>query len=316
MKVKNEYIQIKLGNKTYVKKNMLLRLYIDRLLQSQIDPYHFNTSITNCYIKFDEPIENVDYDTRIPIDEFDVILYDSTMDNILGENKFDKMSKKTSNSIQIVYKFDNKNFFEYDGEYMDPNQFEIFNNRKITAIGFGYGANVYAFLDTSNMNIVVNNNEKIEITRVDRFESDGICKGFDFPLHLVNDSAHYNLKYEEINNESISVETMAQIYSIGFGSTMGNMEEEYLFDDVSKTIFDNEVDIDIECDEKVGKYPSKNLQLGFMPTKDNSKYLIFKYRLYRHYSNNTIRFLDEYYTMSYPNDSFGNLKIVLKIERL
>ena len=107
---------------------------------------------------------------------------------------------------------------------------------------------------------------------------------------------------------------------MGFGNTLGLMEEEYLINNVESDRDNYSITFDVSRTKKVGHYPSEDLQLGFYPTMDNSKYLVFKYRLYRRYYNSStsqyvITYLDDYYTMSKPNENFGNLEIKLKIER-
>ena len=313
MKVKNEYIEIKIGDKIHKKQNMILNTYINRLFASQLDTVHSQSNINNCYLKLDTPIENVDYDTVLSGNDFDIELINS-MNNV----KIESTLNKTTNSVKVKTNFTSNPFFEYKGVYYSPNEIEIFKGRKITAIGFGYGNTCFAFLDTNNMNIVINTNEEIRITRVDSFTTDGICSGIDYPLHLVNDFAYKD--YVSSNNSR----TMAQLYSVGFGNTLGYMEEEYLVDSVLDERTDTTISFDIGRTRKVGHYPSETLMPGFYPTKDNSKYLIFKYRLYREYyeydehgdSQRIIEYLDEYYTENIKNENFGNLNVKLKLERL
>lgn len=151
--------------------------------------------------------------------------------------------------------------------------------------------------------------KKMQITRCDLYQSDGVVKGFEYPLHLVNDLARYN------NHGSES--TKAQLYSICFGNVTGLIEEEHLVDDVKISQDDTSITFAINRVKTLGHYPSEDLQLGFYPTYDNSKYLIFKYRLYKiDESNNNVEYLDKYYTMSVKNEDYNNLNIKIKIERL
>lgn len=317
MKVKNNFVKIQNGDKTYIRQNMILNKYIKRIFDGQLDLNHLTSKISSCFIKLDTPIENVDYDSELTMNDFDLIFFGGTSDSYVGENKFNKISERNKNSIKINYLFNNEGLFYYkDGQNYYASDFKMFNGRKITAIGFGYVNVVFAFLDTSNMNIIINGDEGLNVTREDIFQSDGVCNGFEYPLHLVNDSALYNLEYEEHGSESIQIITEAQLYSVGFGNTLGLMEEEYLIQDVQTSRDDTSITFNLNRVKKLGHYPSENLQLGFYPTMDNSKYLIFKYRLYKHKSDNTNIYLDKYYTMSMPNENFGNLDIKLKIERL
>ncbi len=315
MKITNEYVQINIGNKTYTKKNMILNTYLFRLFASQLDTAHDLCLINSCYIKFNDPIENVDYDTILSDNDFDLQI----INRPINETYFKKISENTKNSIRLKYTFDNNSSYKVGGTVDSANILEIFNNKKITALAFGYRDNntdqnvIFAFQDTTNMNIVLNTNENLSITRSDLIQSDGICRGFDYPLHLVNDIA---FRDQEQTLHTFDV-TKAQLYSIGFGNTIGLMEEEYLINDVEVDRDDTSITFDVSRVEKLGHYPSEDLFFDFYPTMDNSKYMLFKYRLYRIDTNhyNAPQYLDEYYTMSKPNQNFGDLEIKLKIER-
>lgn len=313
MKIKNEYIQIKIGDKIWTKKNMILNEYLYRMFDSQINIIHDKCYIANCFLKLDTSIENVDYDSEILPSQFDI-----TIRNVPNEKYFKKRTTKTNNSIRINYIFDNNSIFIIGNEWYDASVMKNYANRRIMGIGFGIDdtSNIFAYLDTSNMNIIINYNESISISRIDLLQSDGICDGIDYPLHLVNDFAFRDTEDIEVNELYTQEYTKAQLYSVGFGNYRGLMEEEYLVDNVEIDRDDNSITFNIQRDKIIGKYPSNNLWLGFTPTKDNSKYLIFKYRLYRIDGFNNVNYLDEYYTMSMPNENFGDLNIKLKIERL
>lgn len=312
MKVRNEYVEIKVGNKTFRHENMILNEYLYKLFDSQLDINHDICYINNCYLRLDTPIPNVDYDSIISKTEFEV-----QMGIALNSGMFSKISNRSQNTIKINYQFDNSSVIIIDGEYVEGSVLNKFANRKIMGIGFGsdYSNNILAYLDTSNMNIVINYDEEISIIRVDSMQSDGVCDGIDYPLHLVNDFAHKDVELNDI--DLLNYYTMAQLYSVGFGNIMGSMEEEYLIEDVQTERTDNSITFNVVRDKNIGKYPSNNLFPGFYPTKDNSKYLIFKYRLYkRNKENNNYYYLNDYYTMSMPNETFGDLNIKLKIERI
>lgn len=319
MKVKNEYVQVKIGDKTYTKKNTLLDRFLQRIFKAQIDLEHNNAEINACYIKLDTPLEYDDIN-NVTKNDFDIELYGGTASGT-SRNNFEFMAEKNKNSVKITYNYNpySSTMFKYNSQYYEANQFEMFIGRKITAIGFGSGL-LYAIVDTSNMGIYIDATEKIQITRVDLYQSDGVAKGIEFPLHLVNDNAHYHKKH----NDNVQETTMAQLYSIGFGNVLGLMEQEYLINDVLEEIGDTYITLNVDRIKQLGHYPSEDLHLGFYPTLDNSKYLIFKYRLYKKIdttdefgeTTTTYEYLDEYYTMSMPNETFGNINVKLKIERL
>lgn len=304
MKIKNEYVEIKIGNKIYKKQNMILNTYLYRLFNSQISTSALSSNINRCYIKLDTPIENVDYDTELNGNtDFDIILIPA-----VRNEKIASIVSSSSNYVKLKYSF-NDNVFKYNNKTYYSDDFSMFNKRKITAIGFGNGYNCFAFLDTNNMNIVINGNEKTIITRVDNFMSDGSSKDFDYPFHLIQDAIYYDL------DDSRDEFTKAQLYSIGFGNTSGYMEEEYLINNVETSVDDNSITLNVNRTKKIGHYPSEDLHFPFYPTKDNSKYMIFKYRLYRSINNQLFVYLDKYYTMSKKNENFGNLEIKLSLER-
>jgi hypothetical protein len=95
MKVKNDFVKIQTGNKTYIRRNMILNTYINRLFNSQLDLQYSTTQIMNCYVKFDTPIENVDYDTILTQNDFDVMFLDSTTSEVIGAKNLKKQLKET-----------------------------------------------------------------------------------------------------------------------------------------------------------------------------------------------------------------------------
>ena len=191
---------------------MILDTYITRLFNSQLDTNHLNSNISSCFIKLDTPIENVDYDTILTLEDFDIILFGRTNEEYISENNFnlfERMSVRNRNNIRLTYFFSNEGMFSFNNEYLYANDFEQFNGRKITAIGFGFSNAVFAFLDTNNMNIIINGREGITITRDDLLQSDGVCKDIEYPLHLVNDIANYDLKNITIGGVDYQVKTKA-----------------------------------------------------------------------------------------------------------
>lgn len=327
MIVKNEYVQIQVGDKTYTKKNMILDKYLKKIFESQINPSFLSFSyIYNCYLKLDTPLENISYDSELDGFDFDITLNNGlTQGSLIQREKlFLNNSIKTNSNILMTYKFTSDGDFQYNNfmERGKKNEFDRFNGRKITAIGFG-NSGIYAVVDVSDLNIIINSDEKIIITRVDLFQSDAICNGFDYPLHLVNFTANYNSYFNNMSGELNCV--IAQLYSIGLGNKLGLMEDEQIIDFEEVEIGDTNIQIDYQDTISVGIYPSENLYPSdtLYPKKDNSKYLILKYRLGKiDYHTDEITYLDEYYTMNYKYDlsmydgQNKNISFNLKIERM
>lgn len=313
MRVRNDYVQIKLGNKMWTHQNIILDEYLKRLFNSQIDEVHDDCYIAYCFIKFDTGL-NVDYDSTIYPSQFDLKLR-----NAQYEGNFLKKVNLTNNSVKINYTFDQNSAYIIGNHWGGTELLNNFINRKIVGIGFGVDSSspIFAYLDTSNMNIVVNAGEYITITRVDTITSDGICDGIEYPLHLVNDLAFRNTSTVVIGGQTYLKYTKAKLYSVGFGNTKGIMEEEYIVNNnIIKDRTNNSITFNINRNKNIGIYPSNNLNTGFIPIKDNSKYIIFRYKLYEIAETGDTFNLNEYYTMSALNEDFGDLDIKLKIERL
>lgn len=302
MKINNEYVEIKLGNKTFVKQNMILNTYIDRIFNMQINTDYDDFFLTYCYLKFDEPLE-VDYDSYLTRDNFDVGFWSEySRHNFIGN----------SNNIKFFWKFGNTRTI--------INSLDDFVGKKITGIGFGDYYRCYAYLNTNNMNIILNQNEKIMINRVDNFISDGILNGLDYPLHLINNVADRDPKQITINEEHFRETTRAQLYSVGFGNKEGLMSEEYLVNEIQTEVGNNYITFNVEEEKTNMIFPNVDIfpTATLFPVKEN-QYIIFKYRLYRRYKDSNeqyvVTYLDQYYTMAIKNENFGNLEIKLKIER-
>lgn len=299
MKIGNEYVQIKKGNKTYIKKNTILDTFLQRVFNSQINPtYSTRPEITNCYIKLDTPLENITTSSTFTFsNDFDIKLYK----NIFSEYEFKKMSTILDDRINVRYRFTNDGNFQYkDNYYGSMNDFNMFNGRKITAIGFGLYETCYAVVDVSDMNIIINKGEELSISREDIYESDGICDKYDYPLHLVNFTA--NKDYDM----NLGEQTIAQLYSVGLGNTKGIMETEHVIDFESNDVVINDDNISITFIDYImeGIYPSETLfpRTKLRPQLATSKYIYFKYKLSRIDTDSNITGLDEYYIMSCKND--------------
>ena len=300
MKINNEFVEVKIGNRKFTRKNMILNRFLRETFGSQMGTVYRSPYIIQCYIKLNTPLENVTYDSDLRATDFDLTLFGKSKDRKIVANR---------NSAKVIIDFNDNSYF-YQNKRYDGKSLDIIDGQKIVGIGFGYFGYCLAYVDTSNMNIIINSKEKLAVTRVDNFQSDGVCTGIDFPLHLINGIAKYELEFD-----TISKHKEAQLYSIGFGNVEGLMEEEYLIEDVEIDRDDYSITFNIPRTQKNGAYPSENLRLGFYPVKDNSKYLIFKYRLFKVEMGEIPIPLDRYYTMSKPNTDFGDLNIKLKIER-
>lgn len=311
MKVENKEIKITIGDQVYKTKNMILDTYLNDLFSSQLNIAHNYCKINSCFLKFEDVLD-VTPESILEKNDFDV----QFINNRFGTDV--KVTSTTSNGAELKYTFD----IDTAEERYITGTLKNFINKKLTGIGFGkdifYDAGgetfvIFAYVDVSDMNIILNTQENFSISRTDYISSDGEVYGFDFPLHLINDVAYIDGARDDGTSMYY---TKAQLYKIGFGGYRGVSEEEYDISSLDYDVTDNSITIQIIRNKKQGIYPSNNLQLGFTPLPDNSKSINFIYRLYRQQANDPDgNYLDQYYSMGFYNDKHHTINIKLKIER-
>lgn len=311
MKVENKEIKIRVGDKIYKTKNMILDTYLKDLFGSQWYMTHSMCRINSCFLKFEDKLE-VNPDSILEKSDFNV----QFINNRFGTEG--KVVSTSKNGAELKYTFD----IDTAEERYITGMLKNYINKKLTGIGFGRESLtdpsgetfvIYAYVDVSDMNIILNTEENFSISRTDYISSDGIVNGLEFPLHLINDIAYYEPARDD---GTVMHYTKAQLYKIGFGGYPGVSEEEYLIYGTTYNVDDNSITIQIIRNKEQGIYPSNNLQLGFMPLPDNSRSINFIYRLYRQKDNDPYGdYLDEYYSMGFYNDKHHTINIKLKIER-
>lgn len=342
MKIKNEYIKIKQGEKEITLNNYIYDEYLSLFSTTQYNVSderivdlvgeQNDKTLDLCYIKFDEPLEDI---TNATEEDFEVRAGTKRRNLTTSENK-----------INILYDYDfNRATDLSTGRWININDFI---GRKITALGFAGLDSIYACLDVSNYDIYVLEDENLTLTRQDTISSEATCVGYNFPVHLSPvgdyDNAIYNPIAHGYENK------YAQIYSVGFAKTLGTFEEEY--------VIGQDIDLRVESDTSFGFnlkkgenatiFPRNDLYAGndvfplplyiqtelyprttlycdndLYPSDSNYKYIVFKYRLYTiHWEGEDettgyirIKYLDEYYNMYIPNTTKGLFEIVEKIER-
>lgn len=341
MKIKNEYIKIKTSSREFNLKNLIFDDYLKYFFQRQYDSeklsyYNSMIQMSYCFIKFDEPLKNIIPSNRdergnciITEESFDISI---TVSNIIRTGN--------DNSTSTIYDYTSRRgIYDYsiNASVDDINQYA---GRKITAIGFGYLNNIFACVDTSNYSVYMVQDEELNISRKDVFSSDAICKGSDYPVHLATAG---DLCYYESGKGKQAAYKYAMLYSVGFGKTIGKMDEEYVINEDIQIIKENDYafGFDMEtgteegiypshvlyCDDelyplpfyvKAEVYPRENFYLDDMmyPSDSNYKYVIYKYRLcYWPYAADSPIYLDEYYTMNLENSTRGLFEMITKIER-
>ena len=344
MILSNKFIKIQTNKQNVTSHNYIFDRYLEFVNKSQfktsnntdLDKYNQKKIAKYCLVKFDEPI--TDY-TTITYEDFDAMIYRQSY-NVTGKD----------NQVNCTYIYNSADYFS---SVYDPNTHLDINDyvgHKVTALAFSngwydydeiqeqstYNPDILAYIDVSEYNIVIAQDEKMIITRSDDFTSNMQCDGIDFPKHL---APYYMYSHAEDTDES---PIYARLYSIGFGASRGIMQEEYTLDDNEIVIDKTDTDFSfwIKTGEKRTIYPSLSLQprnnrypmkdyqyieqypsTTFLPSnsrypmKSNVKYIIFKYKLcYYNYNEELVDMEDEY-TMSYYSPIIAYFKVKNKIER-
>lgn len=337
MKVKNEYVKIKSGTKEYTLKNYIYDSYLKLFSDCQKELYDYDYAITEvdktkldaCHIKFDEPLEDyrnadvLDFNLQIPLKQY----------SLTGNEK----------GTSTIYEYSSLMI-----NYANPIDLTPYDGKKITAIGFSAVTryhDVYAFrelyacLDTSYYSIYVDKEQGIEISRKDTIQSNAVCDGYQYPLHLSPVLERFSQPDDEHHGYTARIRPI--LYSVGFGNLRGKMNEEWIIgqDAEIQTIDDFKYGVAMKNPVSVPLYPS-NISYpsnglypiqpeyketihpqenrfpsdNMYPMKAGYNYIIFKYRLYYNILNEII-YLDEYYTMSYAYNPKGIFIATNKIER-
>ena len=234
-------------------------------------------------------------------------------------------------TIEVYYTYDNvSGYSKSDGSaFIDIVNINDLVGQQIEQIAFGSNNEIYAFIDVTASNIIVQENEPLYVYRKDMLSSDALYVGNNYPAHL----SPLGLK---LNGYTY----YGSLYSVGFGFSKGNMHEEYLIsENPVKEIDDYTFQIELERGSNETLTPNENLQpnntlypvlevhtTGIYPNNElypsneiypqitDYKYIIYKYNLYR-INNNNIIYLNEYYTMSFYTEKKGMVRANTKLER-
>ena len=351
MKIKNELVSLKIGNKQYDFKNLILDEYLKRFILRQLDtttlryiPYQI--MLNTILFKFDTPFENLSPQSEIFPENFDIAF--------IGECK-SVITIASPNLITTKYTYDMNNFiYDYNEKKGGNLPFENYYGKKIVAIGFSsYFASftnknkVCAILDTSNYNIYMQANQKLECTRKDTISTDALFWSSDdrikAPVHLSpygGEPLLYQDPYpgfreedKKIFNARSAIPTKGVLYSIGLSSYTDYIDKEFVIGkdvivvqngtEISIQSINNDFNFEKELHPNNLIYPSANLY----PIKSNYKYVIFKYKVYQEIEkgvydeDNNLNFeyiqtdTKSYYYQAIPIDKFGETNFKIKYER-
>lgn len=317
MKIKNDCIDIKIGKKSYHFRNMIFDNYIHKFVERNLDNNDESLKFKYILLKLDEPIQGYDYDTELSVGDFDLgiqILDDEYEQELSGTNII-------ATYFVVVGQYD-----RVAGIPLIVRELNYYNGRKICNIAFSSGiyegSDVYTILDTSRHSIYIEENETISITRRDvittdaNFSSNNKTK-VPAPAHLVPD-----LLDNIIHEESAVVQNRCSglLYSVSTSMDGRTIEKEYIIGtDVTATIVGNTLEISsITNGDSRNLYylgDNGNTYLGYAYlTTPFSKYLILKYKVFQLVDMEEVD-TGYYYTLKFPINESGNLKIKINYER-
>ena len=336
MIVKNEYVKVRIGEKEHTFKNWIYDDYLALFSKYQKQTYYetgitetIETELAVCAIKVETPLSNY---KNASTSEFDIFIPYSNVDITGNERGTSTIYDYSSNLINYA-----------EGIDLTP-----YDNKKITAIGFCVITEwddtepvytVMACIDTSYFSIYVNASQGLNISRKDTVMSNAYCDGYAYPLHLAPVLKRRSLPDDQYHGAVGRIR--AVLYSVGFGTSRGNMNQEFVIgqDASINTLSQFKYSISMNNPVEVPKYPNTNIypsserhpvapkfiatlyprtnlqpSTSKYPMKSGDVYIIYKYRLYYNILND-INWLDEYYTMSYPHTPEGIFTVTNTIER-
>lgn len=310
MKIENEEVSIRIGNKTKTFKNLILNSYLDLFADSFLDFKQKN--LPYCLINFTK--NNMDIDENSTEMQYDTILeadFASNIEVLTGSN--------------IV----NKYFYKDPVAGMD--YLEDFEGQTIKELGFAnydYNSNkyiLYAFLDVSKYEITIQNSQPVTISRVDKISSD-----MKFWANNPKLKAPYHLTTRGLI-ETIGMEyqtTIPKLYSIGFGVLPYSFIEEYLVENL--TIQKGETGI-INISNNFYNYPKEDLypRADLYPKEDlylqtpTANLLIYKFKMYKKVYPNPesddyeLEDTEMYYSQfkKFEKSEYGKINLSIKYER-
>ena len=268
MKVKNLEVSIKVGNKQHKFTNLILNKYLDLFADS--------------FLEFKD--KNLDFCCINLTKEKTLITPESTemqFDTILEFNSSERSELLTENTII--------NKYNYEKPLAGYPDLSSFVGQYIKQIGFGIydyelqKFELYAYLDVSKYNIVVQEGQPIVISRMDKVSTDmnfwSNSNAVKCPYHLTTKGLL------EVNGYEYDT-VIPKLYSIGFGALPYKYTDEYLVEDldISKTGV-GEITIDNVLNNyamndlfpKEDLYPRPDLY----PQEGTANLLIYKFKLYR-----------------------------------
>lgn len=307
MKIRNEEVSIKIGNKEHKFTNLILNSYLDLFADSFLD--FKNKSLTYCLVNFTH--------SNVGINENSTAMnYNLVLESYLK----DEIEILTDRSIT--------NKYYYDKEVGGGNTWAKFNGRQIQDIGFAIYDNdikdyvLCAYLNVANYNIIVQGNQPIIISRTDKIESDmdlwvsdATIKG---PIHLTKRGIVKYMDNDYFTSKSV-------LYSIGFGVLPYAINKEYLAEDLTIQKSGTgvlEVQNTLEAYYKKSNKFSNDLYMSdnLILQEPSHPFLIYKFKIFEETypdPEQSAVWIDTgtYYTQYKKISKHGKLSLKIKYER-
>jgi len=336
MKVKNDFVAIKNGNKEIKIRNTILNTYIEKIIANQMEEEaRESLSMNYIFLKFDKELD-FNETSILTKEDFDLLI------GVRSNNTETSEKEIINNYIYILSQGEEAT--EISTEERISN-FEQYNGKKITAIGFGANSydNLYACLDVRNYNIYLDTTQVLSITRRDILSTDAYFYSEDkivkFPIHLSDG------KIVSDTVLGISKKYYGLLKSIGLGSNPYVMEEEHsllpyeehIQVDNNTIAINDELTIeytneglfpaeDLYPSEDVypariiidSLYPSKDIYPGLdvYPTHSAYQYIQLKYAIYYVDDEQAVPTdTGSYYLLSMPINRKKKIKLNILYER-
>ena len=307
MKIKNEEVSIKVGNKEHKFTNMILNNYLDLFADNFIE--FKDKGLPYCLISFTKTNYNIDEDST-----------SMQYDLILQLNLDEETEILTERSVI--------NKYCYTQEQAGGATIQDFVGSTVKSIGFAnynYDINdyeIYAYLDVTRYNIIIQENQPFVVSRTDKIESDmqfwassNLIKG---PIHLTKRGMLNVLGYDY--NRIIP-----KLYSIGLGVLPYTLNKEYLAEEltIQKTGLGTiEINNQIETGYTKDLFFSNDLYMNdsLVLKKPNYPFLIYKFKLYEETFPNPEEaavYVDtnKYYVQYQEIKKYGDINLKIKYER-
>lgn len=270
MKVSNEYVQVSLGKRVFTRKNMLLNRYLQHLIDMQ---FKGNGDLYGA--RFTEVLFQLDIPKEVNKND-EINYYSDGVYNFTGRFNDGTYQQSTNkNSIKLIQSFSQGSSY-YIGSQIHYSDEDYLIGHKLVGVGFAISGKLMTWVDLSDMNIIIQEGEKLNISRVDNFSTDLEITGYNYPRHLTN------LRQESYSDQNPI--TAVFLYSIGLGEDKDYMNKEYIIgQDVIKVDEPLGFTLPITKETNSQIYTSENLQpfSNIYPSKTTDNYIIYKYKIYK-----------------------------------